>query len=259
MATIGSAPDQKCSRCGATGHLAAACKLPFQRSLCSFCGRLGHVASSCAAKLKADRAQRKVEREAQREEEQQAREKEKRKEQDLIRQATVWCWHCGGQGHVKADCSKLFKLKLERARAAATAAKDDDACSDSTVATATDRVLPGQKGKGRQLASRISGCHYCGAEGHTARECKERLITKERSSAFRAQSFDIDTDKRCAAVTATATVHVKFEPEEMDFPELSAAARPKDPMPRRVQCKGVLVAEHALVPNMADCELNGMD
>merc|ERR1711904_429334 len=109
----------------------------------------------------------------------------------MLREVKVWCWHCGGLGHTKADCAKLFKLKLERQHA--EAAKDDDACSDSTVATATDKVAPRQKCW--PLAPRPSGCSYCSEEGHTARVCKERFPArvctgKERSSAFSAQSIE---------------------------------------------------------------------
>merc|ERR1711975_169912 len=101
------------------------------------------------------------------------------------REAQVKCWHCGGQGHVKADCAKLFKLELDIESNHAGAVKDDDARSDSTMATATDRVAPRQRSL--PVARGPSGCHYCGAEGHTAQECKERLVTEERCAALGAK------------------------------------------------------------------------
>jgi len=198
------------------------------------------VASTCAAKRKAERAQSKADHEAQREQERWEREKEEKEEQKMLREVKVWCWHCGGLGHTKADCGKLFKLKLQRQHA--ESAKDDDACSDSTVATATDKVAPRQKCW--PLAPRPSGCSYCGEEGHTARVCKERLAAKERSSAFSSQSIE----KR-----PVAAVHKKFEPKACDFPELSAGT--KEPVRRRAQRTGL----EAPAPDAADCELHGMD
>lgn len=242
---MASTSDLKCTRCGATGHLTATCKLPFQRPLCSFCGRLGHIASNCAAKCKAERAQSKAMCEAEREQERGREHEKEKKEQRLLREANVWCWHCVSLGHVKTDCAKLFKRKLdrERAEAAAEAAKDDDARSDSTVATATDKVVGQQKCWPR--APQLSGCHYCGAEHHTARECKERLLAKGRSSAFHARSID-----KCPVA---AMAHKKFKPKASDFPALADGAT--QPVRRRAQH----TVQAAPAPATADLELHCMD
>merc|ERR1719453_1024827 len=103
--TMAATPDLKCARCGATGHLAAACKLSFHRPLCSFCGRLGHIASDCAVKDKADLAQRKAAHKARCEQERLERENQRKQEEKQLREVKVWCWHCGGLGHTKKKSS----------------------------------------------------------------------------------------------------------------------------------------------------------
>merc|ERR1712216_1025608 len=104
-------------------------------------------------KLKADREQSKAARNARLEQERLKREKEVEETRKQLRQLVAWCWHCGCQGHVKADCAKFFEFRLERecAEVVAKIAEDDDARSDSTKATASE-IVPQRKGRKPRLS-----------------------------------------------------------------------------------------------------------
>merc|ERR1712232_561560 len=86
--------SEKCSRCNAQGHMAVDCpNKSFMKPMCAYCKRLGHVDGtdqSCPARRK------EVNRAAY--------------------NASLFCFHCDGHGHIKRNCPskdlpKCFECK----------------------------------------------------------------------------------------------------------------------------------------------------
>lgn len=147
-----------CWECGQLGHTRAECPVVALRAearkaatVCWVCGLQGHTKTECAVAAKnaarhAAAAAKKVAAEVSWECGQQGHTKAEYQQGALI------CWHCGEKGHTREDCTRtgLGDLRMPVAKAAAkkTAAKNvvttkdepaEDARSDSTVATATDK------------------------------------------------------------------------------------------------------------------------
>lgn len=130
MLCSSASATQLCTRCGASGHLAAVCELPFFRAHCTFCGKVGHKISDCYTKVLADKEDAR---------------KARRAEREAARLLALVCFRCGQTGHVKTACVKPLPRVEALARVCkdttVSSEKETDAQSDTTAATVSDLRL----------------------------------------------------------------------------------------------------------------------
>jgi len=133
MATSTNAACGTCARCGADGHLAAACRKPFLRPLCRSCDKLGHVATACPKQRREEALDAKwfdrVERETRVTEAKDLRRLEKEVAR-VAREASRRCWKCGQAGHLAWTCGFLFCVTEAKS---AAGSKDDETRSESST------------------------------------------------------------------------------------------------------------------------------